>query len=262
MVHPYDMTSSPLPPSAGSVVQSYASFVLEVARVLPGAWASMEGGALTAFSGMPVAMLNGVWGASPTTDAHVIDTLLEPFAERGVPFSLQLRPGCEQFDGIVTARRMRFVDEVPLMLLDDLAPAGDVVDCGLQWHRVQVDEGDDYVDLLARGFEAPREAFALFALPGFLGHAAVSCFTGTLDGSPLTTALCLVDRNAAGLFNVATVPEHRGKGYASAATQHCLRAAHQAGAQWAYLQSSVPGYGVYERLGFRTVERWRRFVSS
>ncbi|MGO9583822.1 MAG: hypothetical protein ACLP36_13570 [Acidimicrobiales bacterium] len=29
-----------------------------------------------------------------------------------------------------------------------------------------------------------------------------------------------------------------------------------AGAKWAWLQSSPEGYRVYERLGFRTLERW------
>jgi hypothetical protein len=35
-----------------------------------------------------------------------------------------------------------------------------------------------------------------------------------------------------------------------------------AGAQFAWLQSSAAGYGVYERLGFTTSETWRCWVAG
>jgi hypothetical protein len=35
-----------------------------------------------------------------------------------------------------------------------------------------------------------------------------------------------------------------------------------AGAKWAWLQSSEPGYPVYERLGFRTAEGWSCWLSA
>ena len=40
------------------------------------------------------------------------------------------------------------------------------------------------------------------------------------------------------------------------------RAGSAAGAAWAWLQSSPPGYGIYARLGFRTVETWDCWIAA
>jgi len=64
----------------------------------------------------------------------------------------------------------------------------------------------------------------------------------------------------AGIFNVATAPAHRGRGYAAALTARIASDAFAAGAHCAWLQSSPSGYNLYQRLGFRTVERWECWV--
>lgn len=94
-----------------------------------------------------------------------------------------------------------------------------------------------------------------------LGLAAVDCFIGELEGEAVTTGLGLMEGAAVGIFNVATVPEHRGRGYGTAVTHRCLRAGFEAGARRSYLQSSQQPFGAYGRLGFRTVERWSIWVS-
>jgi hypothetical protein len=57
-----------------------------------------------------------------------------------------------------------------------------------------------------------------------------------------------------GVFSVATPPAHRRRGYGAALTARAVTDGLAAGAAWAWLQSSPPGYGIYARLGFRTVE--------
>jgi predicted GNAT family acetyltransferase len=63
-----------------------------------------------------------------------------------------------------------------------------------------------------------------------------------------------------GVFNVATPPEHRRRGYGAAITARVVSDGLAAGARWAWLQSSPAGYRVYEELGFRTLERWLAWV--
>jgi predicted GNAT family acetyltransferase len=56
-----------------------------------------------------------------------------------------------------------------------------------------------------------------------------------------------------GVFNVATPPEHRRKGYGARITAKAVASGFRHGAESAFLQASEMGFGVYEALGFRTV---------
>jgi predicted GNAT family acetyltransferase len=77
-----------------------------------------------------------------------------------------------------------------------------------------------------------------------------------------STALGVTDGDHVGIFNVATPPAHRGKGYGAAITAWAVGDGFQNGASVAFLQSSPMGFRVYERLGFRTVEDWSVWISA
>jgi predicted acetyltransferase len=59
-----------------------------------------------------------------------------------------------------------------------------------------------------------------------------------------------------GVFNIATPPAHRAQGYGRAVTARVLADGVRGGAHTAYLQASPMGFGVYQRMGFRTAETW------
>jgi GNAT superfamily N-acetyltransferase len=61
---------------------------------------------------------------------------------------------------------------------------------------------------------------------------------------------------------VATRPEMRRRGLATAVLQHALREAHQDGFVTASLQATAMGTQVYRRLGFRQVGVWQEWVSE
>lgn len=65
-----------------------------------------------------------------------------------------------------------------------------------------------------------------------------------------------------GIFTVATLQPHRQRGYGAAVTARAANDGLLSGATWVWLQSSEVGYGVYEHLGFRTLERWPCWVST
>jgi GNAT superfamily N-acetyltransferase len=80
-----------------------------------------------------------------------------------------------------------------------------------------------------------------------------SCWTGYLDGLPVATAACVRTGSVLGLYNVATAPGYRKRGFGEAITRHVVDASEQADSL--VLQSTSHGFGLYERLGFRTVTR-------
>ena len=71
------------------------------------------------------------------------------------------------------------------------------------------------------------------------------------DGEMVATASLALHAGIAGIYNVATLPKARGKGFASALTAHVAAEARASGATIAALQASEMGLNVYRRLGFR-----------
>jgi ribosomal protein S18 acetylase RimI-like enzyme len=79
---------------------------------------------------------------------------------------------------------------------------------------------------------------------------------GYLNGLPVTTAATVPSRGAIGLYNVATDPSFRGRGFGEAITRHVMtEAAIQYGSRRMILQSTSHGLRLYERLGFQAVTR-------
>ena len=83
-----------------------------------------------------------------------------------------------------------------------------------------------------------------------------SWYVGRVGDSIVSTAVGITVDGATGVFNVATPPEHRGRGYGAALTSRVVRDGFAAGSRFAFLESSEIGYGVYRRLGFREVEQY------
>lgn len=81
----------------------------------------------------------------------------------------------------------------------------------------------------------------------------------SLDGEPVAAAALFSGAGVAGIYNVCTVPEARGRGLGTAVTAVALDAAAADGLDLAVLGASDMGYSVYRRLGFREVSRLRSY---
>jgi GNAT superfamily N-acetyltransferase len=82
----------------------------------------------------------------------------------------------------------------------------------------------------------------------------------TLHGEPAAAAALFEGAGVAGVYNVATVPEARGRGIGRAVTATVLAEAVVRGHRLAVLGSSDLGFPVYRRLGFREVSRLRSYA--
>jgi hypothetical protein len=231
----------------------------------PDGWVLREGGAVGGVSGVPLPTLNGVWAERVHPDPPAVAALLDRVAATGLPHCLQLRPGSNPALAELAAMRgmSREEQDDPVMIMEDATSLGRAQHiAGLKIRQLRPDEAQLHVRVAAAGFEAPQEFFRQMITSSALRVPGVRCYVGEADGHPVTTGIGVTLGAFVGIFNVATPPAHRRRGYGAAVTARAVSDGLAAGASWSWLQSSPPGYQVYQRLGFRTVESWHTWLSA
>jgi ribosomal protein S18 acetylase RimI-like enzyme len=187
-----------------------------------------------------------------------VSALLDEVAASDLPHCLQFRPGAgEPLKALAAERGMVEAAPVPLMVLEDadaLLAAQQVP--GLRLRQLAPEEAPLHARVAATGYEAPEELFVRLMTPQVLRQSGTRCYLGEFDHGMVTTGLGVTMDGSVAILNIATPPEHRGRGYGAAVTARAVADGLNNGAQWAFLQSSAAGYGVYLRLGFIAVELW------
>jgi len=85
-------------------------------------------------------------------------------------------------------------------------------------------------------------------------------YLGIMDGRPVTACMTILDGDTSVLEMVATLEEHRRKGFASAVIDKALRDSRHMGVKTVSLRAEADGVGVYRKLGFK--ECFKRTVAS
>jgi len=246
--------------AAAAFVETFEFFE----SVFQGGWTRAKGGGLAAVSGVAFPTLNGVWVERLEADPEDIADLLDEVAATGLPHCLQFRPGgADRMAKLAASRGMARGEDIPLMVAEDPAQlsAAQAVS-GLTIRELLPDEAHLHARLAAIGFEAPLEMFLQLMTPSVLAAPGVRCYVGEADGQPVTTGLGVSLGPYVAIFNIATPPGQRRRGYGAAVTARAVADGLAAGAKWSWLQSSPAGYTVYERLGFRTVETWQCWLAA
>jgi len=230
----------------------------------PDAWTSGSNGLMAVVTGVAIPTLNGVWTESANANPRTAGELLDQVAATGLPHCLQVRPGASsRFAEIASTRGMIRDDHpIPLMVLDsaDRLSAWEQASY-LQIRQLDPDEAATHAQVAAAGFEAPVEVMSQVMTPSALALPGVHCYLGEVDGKTVTTGLGVVIGNSVGVFNIATPPESRRRGYGAALTARIVETAFRTGVTSAWLQSSAQGFAIYETLGFRTFEEWTCWLS-
>ena len=253
-----------VPIDADMAASALAETWQQLLRAFPEGWVVREGGVVAGVSGVPLPTLNGVWAEHVDPDPRTVAALLDRVAATGLPHCLQLRPGSSPALAELAAKRgmSREGQEDPLMVMEDPASLRRAQPiAGLEIRQLRPDEAQLHVRVAAAGFETPQELFRRMITPGALRLPGVRCYVGEADGHLVTTGIGVTLGAFVGIFNVATPPAHRRRGYGAAVTARAVTDGLAAGAKWSWLQSSPPGYQVYQRLGFRTIESWHTWLS-
>lgn len=178
----------------------------------------------------------------------------QAYAEAGLPMIVRVTPFSAQdgLDADLAQIGLRRFDDTRVMVLPELQPpAAAAVPPVLTLQALAGDALADVVGVLRGSPAAQCEAHAQR-----LRHGCVAWSGLVLQGADGRTLACgqvAVEGGLAGLYDVFTAPEARGRGLARALCIELLRLAHGAGARRAYLQvegDNHPARALYHGLGF------------
>ena len=203
---------------------------------------------------LPIPQCNGPWVVEDT-DAAVaaLPGAVAEVEHAGARPCVQTRSGHERTRAAARELGLTLEERIPGMVLRP----GELQDAGAAVEIAPIRPGDvaEANEILAVSFEAPREIFERFST--VVGRVAgASWYVGRAGGRIVSTAVGFTVDRVTGVFNVATPPEQRGRGYGAALTARVVRDGFAAGSELAFLQSSEAGHGLYLRLGFRDVEEY------
>ena len=126
--------------------------------------------------------------------------------------------------------------------------------------RLAEDEKDlkAFSEAIAIGYGAPPIASTVFEMESHPSLCDVSVrkrYVGYEDGVPVCGSSLFIDSGVVGIYQVATTPQARGKGYGTAITLAPLWDAFELGLKVGVLHSSEMGYRMYKRMGFVDIAR-------
>ncbi len=241
-------------PSGPAALGHFVDAFMEQASAADAGWARRFGDVAVAVTEVPVMSMNVAVVTAADPDPDDIDNALAALESSGMPHCLEARPGAyDMLEEIATAHDLTAVVELPLMVL----PREAYVDARSEAtiRQLSASEIALHARLAAAGFNLPLEPLTKFLTAGAL--ATARCYVAEIDGEPVATGVGQALGDSVGIFNIATLAEHRGRGYGAAITAHAVRRGLEDGASWAWLNASPEGLPVYERLGFTTLEWWR-----
>jgi len=104
------------------------------------------------------------------------------------------------------------------------------------------------------GFGVPAALVQPIFQPAVAELPGISVYLAWVEDDPVSTAVSSLGPGGVGIFNVATPPHLRGRGYGAAVTARAAEDGFAAHAELAWLQASPLGEPVYRRMGFRQVD--------
>jgi N-acetylglutamate synthase len=212
-----------------------------------------DGYELLVFPMFPLPSFNGIW-AETDAAADDLERVRTEVEALGLPFGVTVR---ENRTPVVEerARKLGLTSEIRTPGMVVTPEELEVPDTELDILRIRTADGlAQALAVAATGFEIPGELLAALYLFEVAELEGIEYYLARLHEQDVCTAIGYTVDDAVGIFNVATPPEFRRRGYGSIITAHAARAGFDAGADFAYLQSSSMGESVYRRLGFRQVD--------
>lgn len=233
---------------------------------LPGAAFRTDRNVQRLVTDLPLDFFNAVLQArlTPQTAEAAIAATVAEFTNHGIPFVWHVGPTSSPDDlpAHLLAQGLVHYEDEPGMVADLSELAGVPLPDGLQIHTVADTAAlRDWVTLWA-GAVPSTVVESCFQAIGKVAHgpgADHQLLLGLLAGRPVAITELFVGVGVASVQHVMTTPAARRRGIGAAMTHAVLAAARARGYRYAVLTASPQGYGIYSRMGFRTVCKIRRY---
>lgn len=208
-----------------------------------------------AVSGLPAAPFNGAAVLERIDDpGALLDELVAFMAGHQVPFLLWVRDGVDD-ELVELARGAGFTEagRPPAMALSSIGavpspPAGVTIE------EVVDDTGiDHYRRVLHLGFGFPMEIVERLVTISTASGDQMAAVLLRVDDEAVACAQLSVTGTTAGIWNVATLPDHRRRGLGAAATWAAIGMGAARGCDHAILTASEMGQPVYRDMGFEGI---------
>ncbi len=240
--------------------------LFDVWRTMAGACQGSElaedGELLFVSFGIPVVQLNAVFvTAKPVAPEAALERAREFFGGRGLPYLVRAPEGVARvLEPAARRAGMAELDPLPGMVLDPL-PAAPPVPAGLSIRPARAGEPTmaDYQRVLSQGFEVPPGLAEIFAAGAAVSGGRIQPLVGYVGEEAVACSAVFLTAGVAGLYNIATGPAQRRRGFGQALAWAAIEAGRRAGAGVAVLQSTPSGEPVYTQMGFRRVTCYRHF---
>jgi len=237
---------------------NFVTAISMMASVASGGWTAKVGRIPLGVTAIPVAFFNAAWIIEPP-DPGELDDALKRLRTTGLPFVVHVRNDLPEAIAAVTSRGLSNDGVLPCFALPAITPPPPPD--GLVISRVGHADLSELQAATAAGFGMPVEMVELVYPAAMLDAPGVRAFIGRIDGEAACTAMSVRDGATVGVYSVATLPAHRGRGYGTAITWHLMADA-DPGWDLAVLQASEIGRPVYERMGFHLIREFVEFVGG
>ncbi len=214
---------------------------------------------LWTISDIPCSLFNSVLRANlaPGRVDAAIEAAIDRCRSRHVPMLWWTGPATQPSDLAVhlAAKGFQGEEEPGMAVLLETLPVSPPPPSGFIVERVtDLDALAHWCRVCCEGFGIPNftaeDYFDLFRSLGLAPDLPWRHYLGWLEGEPVATSSLFLSDGAAGIYNVATLPRARRRGFGAAMTATALGAAQAGGYPVAILQASEMGAGVYRSLGF------------
>ena len=212
-------------------------------------------------TGIGVADLNWTWNEKPLADndVKIINQIKKNYKELKLPFWWWVYP-CGQSAAtkeILQKDGFNYLEAIPCLAVDvssiplAIQKSEDIKISFVQDKR----ELKIWEDISFAGFEMPqktRKQYNNFVESfDIRKNSPQKLFLAYWLGQPVAAALLFLNSNAAGIYFVTTLAEHRNKGIALALILASMKYAKISGYKYCILQSSKDGLAVYLKAGFK-----------
>jgi len=225
------------------------------------AWS--EAGVEVASAGGPIRSFNNAFVTSESADVSAALSRVRSYFDcHALPYRLRIREDLAgAFDHALTAAGFARHGGIPCLVLSPLpdARAGAL----LPVRRVaDAQTLRDHVDVVAAAFDWDGQLLGRVFTTELVEDDTWRAYVGYADGRPVASSQLLTTDGVAGVYYVATLPQHRRRGFGEALTRHALNEGSAAGCDLASLQASPMGLPIYERMGFQQVSYYRTYLQQ